>query len=236
MSWTIDAIGEVISPCKEKFGLPRQSTLVSELKAKIHILPPFDRDEAFAGLTDFTHIWIVGLFHQTDQSEWQATVRPPRLGGNRRVGVFASRSPCRPNRLSLSVVSLEGIERNRHGLFLDIGGCDLMDGTPVVDIKPYLTYADCITDAGDGYLESVQRPVLMVSFSDAARQACLEIERNKLPGFRVLIERLIAQDPRPAYHADNREYGMRVDAYNVRFQVTGTSALVVSVGFFTGEC
>ncbi len=232
MSWSFERIGYISSPCQEKFGLPRQSGLVMELSATIRIVPPYDRDEAFEQLTTFTHIWVLSVFHQLsrEQKHWQPTVRPPRLGGNARVGVFASRSPNRPNPIGLSVIRLDGIERTSQGLQLAVSGCDLVDGTPVIDIKPYLPYADCITTASNGYLQALSNHALVVEMTEPVRRQGMDISRT-IPGFTQLIVRLIEQDPRPAYHdgKQDREYGMRVSGYDVRFKVTGNCAMIHAI-------
>lgn len=231
MSWTVHSIALIQSPCKEKFGLPRQAALVPELQASILILPPYDRDEAFDQLDTFSHIWVLSVFHEVSNEQWQPTVRPPRLGGNKRVGVFASRSPYRPNPIALSVLKLEAVQRRVAKLELVVSGCDLVDGTPVIDIKPYLPYADRIDNASGGYVDAVTKPCLTVVFDSSASEACAEIESNGYPGFRLLIERLIAQDPRPAYHEHMQEkmYGLRIYDFNVRFRVQAGQAVVTKI-------
>jgi tRNA-Thr(GGU) m(6)t(6)A37 methyltransferase TsaA len=233
MSWTFHTIGVIESPCKEKFGVPRQSSLVPELQARIVMQAPYDRVEAFDQLESFSHIWVLSVFHQAMQApdQWQATVRPPRLGGNQRVGVFASRSPYRPNPIALSVFRLIGIEQHNKQLTLHVSGCDLVDGTPVLDIKPYVPYADKVEEARTGYVEAVTKPILQVVFDGPATEACAEIESLGYPGFGLLVERLIAQDPRPAYHEDAQQkvYGIRVYDYNVRFHVSDGLATVTQI-------
>lgn len=211
--------------------MPRQSGLVPELTASIVLLPPYDREEAIMQLDTFSHIWLLSVFHEAVAQEWRPTVRPPRLGGNKRVGVFASRAPYRPNPIALSVFKLESIERCDDQLQLLVSGCDLVHGTPVLDIKPYVPYADCIPDARAGYVDEIARSELPVIFESAAMQACTEIESHGHPGFCVLIERLIAQDPRPAYHDESAQkvYGLRLYDYNVRFRIEQGSAIVVSI-------
>ena len=233
MSWTFHTIALIESPCKEKFGVPRQSGLVPELRARIVMQPPFDRVEAFDHLDDFSHIWVLSVFHQSIQSAqaWQTTVRPPRLGGNKRVGVFASRAPYRPNPIALSVFKLEHIDRQPGQVALNVSGCDLVDGTPVLDIKPYVPYADSINMASAGYVEDVGKPMLTVVFDGPASEACAEIESLGYPGFGSLVEHLIAQDPRPAYHEDTQQkvYGLRIYDYNVRFAVNEGLATVLKI-------
>jgi tRNA-Thr(GGU) m(6)t(6)A37 methyltransferase TsaA len=229
-SWTFQAIGRVHSPLKEKFGLPRQSGLVPAIKGQIEILAPFDRDEAFDQLEGYSHIWVISVFHLAMRERWQARVRPPRLGGNVRVGVFASRAPYRPNPIGLSLCALHGIERKQGRLMLLISGCDLVDGTPVLDIKPYLPYSDQVAEARAGFSDQLSRGLLTVSWSVQAQQQ-IQQATSLQPDLAQLVEALIIQDPRPAYqHADDgQEYGMRIYDFNVRFSVTGKDATILSV-------
>ena len=159
-------IGVVYSCFSEKFGIPRQPGLVPAARATLEILPPYDRDEAFRGLDDFSHLWIVFVFHGIDAEKWQPTVRPPRLGGNTRVGVFASRSGFRPNPIAISSVVLESIRRDHGKMVLELSGIDILDQTPVLDIKPYLPYADSIPDANGGYAGEPPRPSIAIDFSN----------------------------------------------------------------------
>ena len=233
MSWTFHTIGFIESPCKEKFGVPRQSGLVPELTARILIQAPYACREAFEQLESFSHIWVLSVFHAVINTDyqWQPTVRPPRLGGNKRVGVFASRAPFRPNPIALSVYKLDGIEQQQQQLALRVSGCDLVDGTPVLDIKPYVPYADMVGDARGGYVENVAKATLNVVFDGPASEAVAEIESNGYPGFGLLVERLIAQDPRPAYHDESQQkvYGLRIYDYNVRFRVVDGQATVMQI-------
>lgn len=228
--WTFHAIGRVCSPLKEKFGLPRQPALVPELQAQIEILPPYDRDEAFKGLDGYSHIWLMAVFHLAQREQWSATVRPPRLGGNMRVGVFASRAPYRPNPVALSLCALHGINRHEGRLQLSVSGCDLVDGTPVIDIKPYLPYADSVESARAGFSENNGGTTLKLHWSpQAKRQAQTWLAR--FPDLIALVEALIRQDPRPAYQQGKaaQEYGMRVYDCNIRFTVRETEATIVAV-------
>ena len=229
--FTFSPIGTIRSCFTEKFGIPRQPGLVPAARATLEVLPPYDRDEAFRGIERFSHLWIVFVFHAIPQGKWRPTVRPPRLGGNRRMGVFATRSGFRPNPIGMSAVALEGLRRERGRLCLDLSGVDILDGTPVLDIKPYLPYADDIRDAGGGFAGSPPAPSLPVDFTDAARRALATVER-RYPGVGDLLEQVLAADPRPAY-ADagggRTEYGMRLYDINVRWTVARGSILVHAI-------
>ena len=210
--------------------MPRQPGLVPQLRGRIEILPPYDREEAFQELLGYSHIWIVSVFHLSVRDQWQPTVRPPRLGGNERVGVFASRAPYRPNPIGMSLCALHGIAREHGCLQLTIGGCDLVDGTPVLDIKPYLPYSDCVADARAGFTDEVPRELISVSWSARAQQQ-LQQCRQRYPDLQDLAQVLIAQDPRPAYQRGNheREYGMRLYDFNIRFLISGSQATILSL-------
>lgn len=233
-SYSVIPIGFIRSPLKEKFGVPRQSGLVPQLAAQIEIVSPYDRDEAFSQLTDFSHIWVISLFHQAVRETWQPTVRPPRLGGNKRVGVFATRAPYRPNPLGLSVFPLQRISRHQDGkLCLSVSGCDLVDGTPVLDVKPYLPYADSITEASGGFTEQAPRSRLSVTFSEQAKRQC-QVLAGTYPDLYLLLNELLAQDPRPAYREAGADssYGIRLYDLNVRFCVSEQGVTVISIESF----
>ena len=200
-AFTFEPIGRVHSCFKEKFGIPRQPGLVPEAQARLEIFPPFDREEAFRGLKAFSHIWILFAFHQCRAMNRQTTVRPPRLGGNQRIGVFASRSGFRPNPIGQSVVELTGILKEKNRFDLLVKGIDLLDGTPVLDIKPYLPYADIVSHAKGGY--AVERPneAYTVDFSADAGTQTHRLEQERHPGLKRLITRLLSLDPRPAYRS-----------------------------------
>jgi tRNA-Thr(GGU) m(6)t(6)A37 methyltransferase TsaA len=235
MKWSFEPIGIIHTACKEKFGLPRQSGLVPSLTGDIEIFSPYDTDEAFQELKSFSHIWVISVFHLTTKNNWQPTVRPPRLGGNRRVGVFASRAPYRPNPVGLSVFQLLDIVRVANKLLVKIAGTDLVEGTPVLDIKPYLPYADNIRSANGGYTDEFSRVELSVRFDAAASAQCDALESGNYPGLRSLVTGLLAQDPRPAYRnsSDKSEYGMQLYDLNVRFRVE--QGEVVVTGLETGN-
>ena len=228
-SCTFTPIGIVHSPYREKFGIPRQSGLVEEAISTIELTPPFDRAEAVRGLEQLSHVWVLFVFHQTMREQWKPTVRPPRLGGNERLGVFATRSPFRPNPIGLSSARLLGIEQTDSQLLIKLAGLDLVDGTPVLDIKPYIAYADSHVDANSGFASN--RPaVLNVVWSDDALQVATTYE-NQHAGFIQLVEQVLAQDPRPAYVADDeqREYGMQLYDANIRWRLAGDNIEVLNV-------
>jgi tRNA-Thr(GGU) m(6)t(6)A37 methyltransferase TsaA len=229
--WTFDTIGILRSPCREKFAVPRQSGLAPALKSRIEIFSPYDRDEAFQSLLSFSHIWVLGIFHLARRDDWQPTVRPPRLGGNERVGVFASRSPFRPNPVSLSVFRLTGIERLAGKLYLNVSGTDMVDRTPVIDIKPYVPYADKPSGVKAGYTDCVEKPELCVEFTRQALEQCRQYQAEDKTDLRELITQLVALDPRPAYREDKgqRQYGVSLYDLNVRFEVMDQTAKITSI-------
>ncbi|WP_455217303.1 tRNA (N6-threonylcarbamoyladenosine(37)-N6)-methyltransferase TrmO [Kaarinaea lacus] len=233
-TYQFNAIGVVRSCYREKFGIPRQPGIVMDAVATLELAPPYNRPEAIAELEGFSHVWVIFVFHDALREEWRPTVRPPRLGGNQRIGVFASRSPFRPNPIGLSVVKLDRIECSGDRCLLHLRGADLMDGTPVLDIKPYLPYADAITGAEGGYAAEAPGHRLSVTFSELAEVQCAERERSGLPGLRGLIEQIIAQDPRPAYVQGNKpdegqRFGMRLYDFDLRLLITGEQAEVLEL-------
>ena len=212
----------IISSCfKEKFGIPRQSGLIPEARAVLEILPPYDRPEAFRELADYSHVWLTFVFHANLRESWKPTVRPPRLGGNQRVGVFASRSPFRPNPIGLSVVRLDRLELTHGGVRLQLSGVDLLDGTPVLDIKPYLPYADTIPEARSGYAPEPPRENLALVFDSQPERLLATLPPDRAEELSLLIRRILALDPRPGYRrgqAEQRRYGMRLMDYEVRWE------------------
>lgn len=197
-----------------KFGLPRQSGLVSELRSMIAFEPEYRVPEALRGLDGYSHLWLIWQFHQAERETWSPTVRPPRLGGNARMGVFATRSPFRPNPIGLSCVKLEAIEKDtKLGTVLIVSGADLMDGTPIYDIKPYLPYADCHPEATGGFAHEVKDYAVEVVIPDALLAKVPADKREALRG-------VLAQDPRPGYQRDpERVYGFSFAGLEVRFRV-----------------
>ena len=216
-------IAKVKSGFPSKFGIPRQSGLVKSLPAQIIFEPGFRNPDAIRGLEGFSHLWIIWKFSEAGESN-ALTVRPPRLGGNTRLGVFATRSPFRPNPIGLSCVEIEGIEQTeKYGTVINVLGADLMDGTPVYDIKPYLPHSDCIPDAVGG-------------FSDGVKDYSLKVEipaeiREKFDGqFIETVTEILANDPRPSYHHDpERVYGFPYDGYEIKFRVENNLLKVVEI-------
>lgn len=221
---TIEAIAHIHSPFPTKFGVPRQSGLVEDLRATVVFCPPYRSWEAVRGLEGFSHIWLIWRFHQAVRAGWSPTVRPPRLGGNRRMGVFATRSPFRPNALGLSSVRLVKIEDHPElGPVLHVAGADLMDGTPIFDIKPYVPYADSHPDSAGGFTDQVERRPLQVEIP------AVWLDRIP-PGQRAALAGVLAQDPRPSYQDDpGRIYGMAYGGLDVRFTVAGETLAVCGV-------
>lgn len=217
-----EPIGHVSSDLTVKFGIPRQSGLVPELLSRIYFRPEFSVPEAFRGLGTFTHIWVIWGFSEAPRSHWTPTVRPPRLGGNTRMGVFATRSPVRPNPLGLSCVRLEAVRSDpEKGTFLEISGADMLDGTPVYDIKPYIPYTDSHPEASAGF-SAAPAPRLSVDFPESLLTIVPEDKRAALTG-------VIAQDPRPSYQDDpQRVYAFEFAGIHVEFTVDGTAAHVTA--------
>lgn len=209
-------IGYIHTDFPTKFGIPRQSGLVEELKATITFEPEYRNPEAFRGLEEFSHIWLLWKFSKSEKKNWSATVKPPRLGGKKRMGVFATHSPYRPNDIGLSSVKLEKIEFDeKMGPVLTVAGADLMDGTPIYDIKPYIAYADSHPEASEGFAGAVKGKELAVEFPEELLRIYPEEKRKA-------IVAVLKQDPRPAYDTDEtRVYGVEFAGFDVRFTVEG---------------
>lgn len=216
----LDFIGRLRTPFRQKFGVPRQAGLV-EVPGVIEMTPPWDRAEYFEGLEQVSHLWVTYLFHHNLDQGWRGRVRPPRLGGNRRLGVFATRSPFRPNHLGLSAVKLLRVESTAGlAVKLHVSGVDMVDGSPVLDIKPYLPYADSIVEAQVEYAGEAPDAGLNVTLGPQPEQFLGEMEEGE--ELASLIASLIALDPRPAYAAGKsgaQEYGMQLYSWNVRWSV-----------------
>ena len=216
MEATMKIIARIRSDFPTKFGIPRQAGLVDELRAAVVFEPEYRVADAVRGLEDFSHIWLIWQFSEAVRDTWSPTVRPPRLGGNTRMGVFATRSPFRPNAVGLSSVRLEQIEYHPElGPILHVAGADLMDGTPIFDIKPYLPSADCHPDAAGGFTDQVARETLDVEIPEDIRDL---IPSEKL----AALTGVLAQDPRPSnQHDPERIYGMAFGGLDVKFSVDG---------------
>ena len=223
MEHTMKVVARIHSDFPEKFGIPRQSGLVPALRARIVFEPAFRNEDALRGIEGFSHLWLIWQFSAAVRDTWSPTVRPPRLGGNERVGVFATRSPFRPNAIGLSCVRLEGVRREEGlGTVLLVSGADLMDGTPIYDIKPYLPYADAHPEALGGFAPAPKETIAV---------DCPPELLQKLPeGQRAALTGVLAQDPRPPYQDDpERVYGMSFGGFAVRFRVSGGMAHVLSI-------
>ena len=224
MDTKIQIIARMHSDFATKFGIPRQSGLVEELKSTVVFEPEFRNPDALRGIEDFSHLWIIWQFSEAVRQGWSPTVRPPRLGGNTRMGVFATRSPFRPNNLGLSSVKLLGVEHTeKYGTVLHIGGADLMDGTPIFDIKPYIPYGDCHPDATGGFTDSAGEFLLQVDFPQELLQRLPEEKREAAIG-------VLSHDPRPSYQRKpERVYGLTFAGFDIRFRVSEDVLTVVDV-------
>lgn len=223
-------IAKIHNDFKEKFGIPRQSGLSDELLSRVVFEPEYRNPDALRGIEGFSHLWLIWQFSEAIREEWSPTVRPPRLGGNKRVGVFATRSPYRPNPIGLSSVKLECIEiTENEGTVLIVSGADLLDGTPIYDIKPYIAYSDCHEDAVSGFADPVKNYHLKVVF---CKDLLSYIDVSKQKSLISILE----QDPRPSYQNDpEREYGMRFAEYEIFFKVDGDTLTVTRVEVYRND-
>lgn len=217
-------IARMKSDFNTKFGIPRQSSLVPSLVSTIIFEPEFRNSDALRGLDDFSHLWIIWQFSEAVRSNWSPTVRPPRLGGNQRMGVFATRSPFRPNAIGLSSVKIVAIETTaQYGTVIHVAGADLMDGTPILDIKPYIPYTDCHADASGGFTERAGDFILKVQFPDDLLVKVPEEKRQ------ALID-VLSHDPRPSYQSDSdRVYGLNFAGRDIRFSIKDSVLTVLEV-------
>ncbi|MGH1440437.1 MAG: tRNA (N6-threonylcarbamoyladenosine(37)-N6)-methyltransferase TrmO [Cellvibrionaceae bacterium] len=217
MTYTLEPLGYIKTCFPEKFGIPRQPLLAPSATAELLLLPPFNDPDCVEGLTESSHVWLSFVFHQHLNDKWKAKVRPPRLGGNKKCGVFATRSSFRPNSLGLSAVKLDDIIVNKNEIKLIFSGVDLLDGTPIVDIKPYISYSDSISNATNT-LASFSPDICSVMFGLAARQFCQQQSQgNELS---QLITEVLQQDPRPAYQNidPNRYYKMKLMGFDIEWR------------------
>ena len=220
----IRVIARMRSDFPAKFGIPRQSGLVEELRSTIVFEPEFRNPDALRGIENYSHLWLIWQFSEAVRQGWSPTVRPPRLGGNTRMGVFATRSPFRPNNLGLSSVRLLGVRHTREfGTVLDVGGADLMDGTPIFDIKPYIPYGDCHPEASGGFTDHVDDFLLTVDFPELLLKLLPEEKRAAAIG-------VLSHDPRPSYQREpDRVYGLSFSGFDIRFTVADKVLTVQSV-------
>ena len=215
-------IAYIKSDFKEKFGIPRQSGRAKSCIAKIFFLDEYNTPDAIKGIEEFSHLWLLFGFSKCKYTKFKACVRPPRLGGNKRVGVFASRAPYRPNGIGLSSVRLISADKNSNQISLTVSGADLLDGTPIYDIKPYVPSSDCHIDAKGGFSDDYTNYSLEVVFD-------CDFPINFPEDKKQALKEILSDDPRPAYHNDTREYGMRFDAFNVKFFVEDKKLFVVAI-------
>ena len=218
----LKVIARIETDYKTKFGIPRQSGLV-DLEALIVFEPEYRNDDALRGIEEFSHLWLIWNFSLAERDEWSPTVRPPRLGGNKRMGVFATRSPFRPNPIGLSSVKLLGTVKTEKGLCLRVSGADLMNGTPIYDIKPYLPYTDSHPDAVGGFADQKLNDNLKVNFPNELLMLIPEKKKS------ALLE-LLSEDPRPHYISDNdRVYGFEFADFEIKFKVENNVLIVLEV-------
>lgn len=230
----VQPIGIIHSCFTEKFGIPRQPGMVPAATARLELFPPFNREELSRGLEQFSHVWIHFLFHECVAEGWKNTVRPPWLGGKKRVGVFATRSPHRPNHLGLSVVRLEAVIKGKNGVCLELSGVDLLDKSPVIDVKPYVPYSDSIALAESGYARG-EVPEVEVYYNRQVQEFCKIYGEDTGRDIQTLIEQMIRQDPRPAKQKGTRaSFGILLWDVNVRWVVTSDGFLVESCERLTG--
>ncbi|WP_296056923.1 tRNA (N6-threonylcarbamoyladenosine(37)-N6)-methyltransferase TrmO [uncultured Amphritea sp.] len=226
---TFEPIAIIHSGYKEKFGIPRQPGLAGSMTATIELLPPCNSPDAVRGLEQCSHIWLLFIFSACVDKGWSPLVRPPRLGGNEKLGVLASRSPFRPNPVGLSPVKLETIRIEEGKVFLDVSGADLLDQTPIIDIKPYLPYSDVIMDASFDLASQIETLDLPVTFSADAQIALQQHTARLNQPLQQQIEEVLLCDPRPAYHKnkpEQREYGIRLYDLNIRWIISESSVQV----------
>lgn len=219
----MEIIARMHNGFREKFGVPRQSGLVPEIVSRVVMEEKYSVPEAFRGIDMYSHLWLLWEFHQADRETWRPTVRPPRLGGNTRMGVFATRSPYRPNKIGLTVVQLKRVAVEDGRVVLYVAGADMMDGTPIVDIKPYIPYADSMPEASEGFTQQTKEHRLQVQFPETLQALVPPEDVSAILG-------MLAQDPRPAYqHDPERIYGAPYGQVDIRFRVQGETLEVVDV-------
>ena len=228
-TFTFETIAIVHSCYKDKFAIPRQARLVSASTAAIELIAPYNDIEITRGLEDFSHIWLSFIFHRHVGKGWNTTVKPPRLDGKQRFGVLATRASFRPNPVGLSLVEMDYIEQQGNRLFIHVKGADLLDQTPVIDIKPYVPYTDSIPDARGGFTEQIKEQPLEIIFSEAARQDCTAAV-VKYPQIKVFIEQLLGLDHRAYYYKKiDKTYSTKVYDYDLKWAIDGHRVTVISL-------
>ena len=230
-AFSFEQIGVIRSPYKEKFAVPRQPGIVKDGHGELHLLAPYNQPDALRGLEGFSHLWLLFVFHQTMEGGWRPTVRPPRLGGNARMGVFATRSTFRPNPVGMSLVEIKGITCQKESVILKLGSLDLVDGTPIIDIKPYLPFAEALPDARAGYAQHAPPADMPVFFTTEIADR-LQILEKRYPHLQRFISDVLAQDPRPAYRKGEdagKTYAVWLLDFNVRWRVTEHGAEVFAL-------
>lgn len=228
-TFNLTAIGKVNSPYKEKFAIPRQPNLATSAKGSIELTGDYADANAVKSLEQFSHIWVIFVFHETMDNGWKNLVRPPRLGGNEKVGVLATRSTFRPNPIGMSVLKIDKINTSKNKVVIEVSGLDLLGQTPILDIKPYIPYADAIPAANAGYANTKPETIKEVQFSQQVVNFC-EAATNT-PELQQLIEQVLSQDPRPAYKQlkdDDKTYGIRLYDFNILWHIDRDNQIMVS--------
>lgn len=228
----IEPIGIIHSPYKEKFAVPRQPSLVEGIISEIELLPPYNTIDAFRGIQQYSHLWMIFGFNLVEDHSFRPLVRPPRLGGNSKMGIFACRSPFRPNNLGLSAVTFKEIIKRNNTLILKIGGGDLVEGTPIYDIKPYIGFSDAKLEAKSGF--ATEKPsIIEVRYDNSASDFLNSLDSNKYPLIKELISDILAYDPRPAYRKKEQEdlhnYAVKLYDFDVKFKVLKDHILVTTI-------
>lgn len=229
--FSIKPIGVIHSPYKQKFAIPRQPGIIDEAIGTLELYPPYNQDEILSGIEEFSHLWLIFIFHETMDKGWSNLVRPPRLGGNKKKGTFATRSTFRPNPIGISAVKFLGHQKENNKLFLKLGGIDLLDKTPIIDIKPYIPYSDSISSADGGFAHNKPVEEMPVIFTEQAKNDCLLVSQQ-FPFLSTFISKVLSQDPRPAYKKNQeaiQEYAVYLYDFNVKWQVRNNCNEVLSV-------
>lgn len=229
-SFQVQAIGHVSSPFKEKFGIPRQPQICS-VESKIWLTGDANTQDSIRGLELYSHIWVLFQFHQNEDKGWQPLVRPPRMDGNKKLGVFATRSTFRPNQIGMSAVKVINCGTTNGDTWITVAGLDLVDGTPIIDIKPYVPYSDCLPEASSKFAHEPQKTEITIEFSQSAR-AVIQLHKTQLPALEQTISQVLQQDPRPAYKkskVDDKIYGIRLYDFNIRWKITENTCEVLEI-------